>query len=285
MTTLKFNDKLIVLPPDLTSALSTETEQRKRGDLQVVQQSADLIALISARVDDLVTRMDGLEEGAGQEWAVPLNNEKTARILGDQENKNLTESYNTAQTERVDGMVSELTDNTTRVEALEAVQGDYIKTNSPAYVQSLTIDSTGLLTAPTGSITGVLAVGQLINHSDIPWTRVANMGTVDGTPAGIWLRRSGERISLRARIKSSASPGSNWKLCDLPQWARLASPNNLMYVVPGWTTQATNSSNLQVHSNDTVNDPQNHDIVEMLRPIPNTKYEFTVSWDLAYNMP
>lgn len=280
MIKLTINNKDLIFPPDLTNALKVETEERKSGDLQVVEQASDLIVLVNSRIDDLVERMDSLESGTGQEWAVPLQTETTNRILGDQTNKNLIEDYNTAQTERVDGMVEELNDNTNRLVALEALQDDYVKQEGDAFLATAVV--TGDISAKSGYFLETVQANKIIQRSDIGWTRVNNMGTVDGKPAGIWLKRAGDTITLKAFIKAGATPGSNWTLCTLPDWAKFAGGLGLMYVVPAWTTQASNASNIQVHGADG-NATQN--IVEMLRPIANASYEFTIKWDMMADMP
>lgn len=284
MTKLTINNKDIIFPPDLTNGLNNEIAERKAGDLQVVETASDLISLVNARIDDLVERMNGIEAGEGQEWAVPLQTETTNRILGDQTNKNLIEDYNTAQTERVDGMVEELHDNTTRVQALEELQDDYVKQEGDAFLNSAIIGQGGLI-APTGNITGVFSVGQLIDHSDVPWTRISTTPNVNGQPGGVWMKKRGDTVSVMIRVMSPATATNNFKICDIPNWARLASPNNLMFTIPAWTTEGTGIAKLQIHANDTVGDPTNHDIIEILKPPVNTRYESMIKYELMYNMP
>lgn len=270
MTILRYNSKDVILAPDLTVPLSTEKSERIQGDLQVVEQTSDLMALVNTRIDALVQRMNDFESGAGSEWAVPLQNEKNERIAGDLENKNLTNGLNTAMSRRVDGLFDDIVAVEDRVTTLEADDTTVIRQGDTATLESLKVNSD--ITAQSASFTNGVTVGSLNNLSDHPWTKIQDEGDNNGT----WVKRQGDIVHLRVKLDNPGASVSERWLGTLPEWAQLPGATALMFTVPAWTTTATNMSNLQVHGN-LASDP-NKNRLAILKNIANQKYEFEISY-------
>lgn len=246
MTKIVFDDKEVVLPPDLTLALQTEAEQRQSGDAQVIKQASDLVTLVNARIDDLVRRMNSIESGEGENWAVPLQTEINNRILGDAENKKLANNLNTATNSRIDDMVDDIDSTNARVTNLEQEKSTYVKTGANAQVNTMDVTDT-MTVGNTATVQGTLTVGDIVNNSDHPWTKVVD----EGGNYGVWAKRTGDIVHLDVNIPKPSAVG-NRTLGNIPSWC--APVSQKMFVIPGWTS--TNSANyhLQVNavgSNDT----------------------------------
>ena len=273
MTILRYNNKDVILAPDLSIPLSTEKAERIQGDLQVVEQTSDLLALVNTRIDALVKRMNEFESGAGTEWAVPLQREKDARIAGDLDNKNFTSGLNTLMTNRVNGLFDDIVAVEDRVATLEQDDTTIVRQGSTATLESLKVNQD--VTGQSASFTNIVTVGALNNLSDHPWTKVQD----EGDNNGMWLKRQGDIIHLRVRlVNSGASVAERW-LGTLPEWAQLPGATALMFTVPAWDTISSNISNLQIHGN-LASDP-NKNRVAILRNLSNKMYEFEVSYSVG----
>lgn len=270
MTILKYNDKEVKLAPDLTLNLSTEKSERVAGDLQVVEQTSDLMALANKRIDDLVKRMNDFEAGAGSEWAVPLQREKTERLAGDLENKNYAISLNTAMSNRVDGLFTDITAVEDRVTALETEDTTIVRQGDSATLESLVVNHA--VSAESANISGGMTVGSITNMSDKPWTKINDEGENQGT----WVKRQGDVVYLRVKLDNSGAAVSERWVGTLPDWAQLPATVALMYTVPQWTTTASNASNVQVHGNSSGDTNRNK--IAILKNAANMKYEFMISW-------
>lgn len=270
MTILKYNDKEVKLAPDLTLNLSTEKSERVAGDLQVVEQTSDLMALANKRIDDLVKRMNDFEAGAGSEWAVPLQREKTERLAGDLENKNYAISLNTAMSNRVDGLFTDITAVEDRVTALETEDTTIVRQGDSATLESLVVNHA--VSAESANISGGMTVGSITNMSDKPWTKINDEGENQGT----WVKRQGDVVYLRVKLDNSGAAVSERWVGTLPDWAQLPAAVALMYTVPQWTTTASNASNVQVHGNSSGDTNRNK--IAILKNAANMKYEFMISW-------
>lgn len=275
MTILRYNNKDVILAPDLSVPLSTEKSERIQGDLQVVEQTSDLMALVNTRIDALVQRMNDFEAGAGSEWAVPLQNEKTARIAGDLENKDLANGLNTAMSRRVDGLFDDINAVEQRVTDLEADDTTVIRQGDTATLESLKVNSG--VTAQSASFSNQVTVGSLNNLSDHPWTKIQD----GGDNLGVWFKRQGDMVSVRMKLYTGAAVSNN-KLCDIPSWAQLPGTVAYMFVVSPWATTASPAYQLQVHGNKA--DDPNKNIIEMLRSPATTNFEFTINYSVG-NMP
>lgn len=270
MTIIRYNSKDVILAPDLSIPLSTEKAERIQGDLQVVEQTSGLLALVNTRIDNLVQRMNDFESGAGTELAVPLQKEKDARIAGDLDNKTLVNGLNAAMTRRVDGLFTDITAVEDRVTVLEQDDTTIVRQGSTATLEHLKVNQD--ITGQSASFTNGVTVGSFNNLSDHPWTKVQD----EGVNNGMWVKRQGEIIHLRVRLDNSgASVAERW-LGTLPDWAQLPSSTSLMFTVPTWSVTASNISNLQIHGN-VASDP-NRNKVAILKNIPSQKYEFEVSY-------
>lgn len=275
MTILRYNNKDVILAPDLTVPLATEKSERIRGDLQVVEQTSDLMALVNTRIDALVQRMNDFESGAGSEWAVPLQNEKNERIAGDLENKNLTNGLNTAMSRRVDGLFDDIVAVEDRVTALEADDTTVVRQGDTATLESLKVNSG--ITGESASFSNGVTVGSLTNLSDHPWTKVQD----GGDNLGVWFKRQGDIVSVRVKIYTGAAVSNN-KICDIPSWAQFPGTVAYMFVVSPWATTASPAYQLQVHGNKA--DDPNKNIIEILRSPATTNFEFTINYAVG-NMP
>lgn len=275
MTILRYNSKDVILAPDLSVPLSTEKSERIQGDLQVVEQTSDLLALVNTRIDALVQRMNDFESGAGSEWAVPLQNEKNERIAGDLENKNLTNGLNTAMTNRVNGLFDDIVAVEDRVTVLEQDDTTIVRQGDTATLEQLTVNRD--ITGQTASFTNQVTVGSLNNLSDHPWTKIQD----GGDNLGVWFKRQGDMISVRVKIYTGAAVSNN-KICDIPSWAQLPGNVAYMFVISPWATTASPAYQLQVHGNKA--DDPNKNIIEILRSPATTNFEFTVNYSVG-NMP
>lgn len=268
MTILKYNDKSVVLAPDLTLELQHERDIRNEKDLQVVAQTSELVSLVNSRIDSLVQRMNNFESGVGTEWAVPLQTEKTNRIQGDIDSKNLATSLNTAMSNRVDGLFNDIVAVEDRVAVLEQADTTIVRQGDTATLENLKVNQK--IDAQTGEFTNNVTVGSLTNLSDHHWTKIRN----DGDNKGIWFKREGDMVSVRFAITTGAAVSNN-VLCTIPTWAQMSGLVNYMFVVSSWNVDPT-SYQLQVHGN-TASDP-NRNIIEMLKSPYNTKFEFTINY-------
>lgn len=273
MTIIRYNNKDVILAPDLSIPLSTEKAERIQGDLQVVEQTSDLLALVNTRIDNLVQRMNDFESGAGTEWAVPVQKEKDARIAGDLENKTLTNGLNAAMSRRVDGLFTDINAVEDRVAVLEQDDTTIVRQGDTATLDQLKVNRD--ISGQTASFANQVTVGSLNNLSDHPWTKVQD----EGDNQGMWVKRQGDIIHLRVRlVNSGASVAERW-VGILPDWAQLPGTVNLMFTVPAWTSTASSISNLQVNGNLASNTNRNK--VAILKNIPNQKYEFEVSYSVG----
>ena len=270
MTIIRYNSKDVILAPDLTLELQNERKLRQLADIDVVEQTSNLVSIANARIDTLVQRMNAFESGAGTEWAVPVQKEKDERIAGDLENKNLANGLNAAMTHRVDGLFTDITAVEDRVTMLEQDDTTIVRQGSTATLEHLKVNQD--IAGQSASFTNGVTVGSFNNLSDRPWTKVQD----EGVNNGMWVKRQGDIIHLRVRLDNSgASVAERW-LGTLPDWAQLPSSTSLMFTVPAWSVTASNISNLQIHGN-VASDP-NRNKVAILKNIPSQKYEFEVNY-------
>lgn len=275
MTILRYNNKDVMLAPDLTLELQNERQLRQLADMGVVEQTSNLVTLVNTRIDSLVKRMNEFESGAGAEWAVPLQKEKDNRIAGDLENKNLANGLNTAMSRRVDGLFNDIAAVEDRVTSLEAEDTTVVRQGDTATLENLKVNQA--VSGQSASFTNQVTVGSLSNLSDYPWTKVQD----GGDNLGVWFKRQGDIVSVRVKIYTGAGVARN-KLCNIPSWAQLPGTVAYMFLVSPWTAAASPAYQLQVHGNK-VNDPEKNTI-ELLRSPATTNFEFTVSYSVG-NMP
>lgn len=275
MTILRYNNKDVMLAPDLTLELQNERQLRQLADMGVVEQTSNLVTLVNTRIDSLVKRMNEFESGAGAEWAVPLQKEKDNRIAGDLENKNLANGLNTAMSRRVDGLFNDIAAVEDRVTSLEAEDTTVVRQGDTATLENLKVNQA--VSGQSASFTNQVTVGSLSNLSDYPWTKVQD----GGDNLGVWFKRQGDIVSVRVKIYTGAGVARN-KLCNIPSWAQLPGTVAYMFLVSPWTAAASPAYQLQVHGNK-ANDPEKNTI-ELLRSPATTNFEFTVSYSVG-NMP
>ena len=273
MTIIRYNNREVALAPDLTLELQNERKLRQLADLDVVEQTSNLVTIANARIDALVQRMNNFESGAGEEWAVPLQREKDERIAGDSDNRNFANALNTAMTNRVNGLFDDIVAVEDRVTVLEQADHTIIRQGDTATLDRLTVNKD--VAGQTASFTNQVTVGSLNNLSDHPWTKVQD----EGDNNGMWVKRQGDNVYLRVKLDNTgASVAERW-VGTLPEWAQLPGSTNLMFIVPAWTTTASNASNLQVHGN--LASDTNKNKVAILKNIANQKYEFEVSYSVG----
>ena len=273
MTIIRYNNREVTLAPDLTLELQNERKLRQLADIDVVEQTSNLVSIANARIDTLVQRMNDFESGAGTEWAVPVQKEKDARIAGDLENKTLTNGLNAAMSRRVDGLFTDINAVEDRVAVLEQDDTTIVRQGDAATLDQLKVNRD--ISGQTASFANQVTVGSLNNLSDHPWTKVQD----EGDNQGMWVKRQGDIIHLRVRLNNSgASVATRW-VGILPDWAQLPGTVNLMFTVPAWTSTSSNISNLQVNGN-LASDP-NRNKVAILKNIANQKYEFEVSYSVG----
>lgn len=275
MTIIRYNNREVTLAPDLTLELQNERKLRQLADIDVVEQTSNLVTLANARIDSLVQRMNDFESGAGAEWAVPLQKEKDARIAGDSDNRNFTNALNTSMTNRVNGLFDDIVAVEDRVTTLEQADTTIIRQGNAATLDSLKVNKD--ITAQTGSFVNQVTVGSLNNLSDHPWTKIQD----NGDNMGIWFKRQGDMVSVRMRLQTGAAKDNNI-LCTIPSWAQLPGAANYMFVVSPWAVNAYPAYQLQVHGN-MASDPKRN-IMEMLKSPPNTVFEFTINYAVG-DMP
>lgn len=275
MTIIRYNNREVTLAPDLTLELQNERKLRQLADIDVVEQTSNLVTIANARIDSLVQRMNDFESGAGAEWAVPLQKEKDARIAGDSDNRNFTNALNTSMTNRVNGLFDDIVVVEDRVTVLEQDDTTIIRQGNAATLDSLKVNKD--ISGQTASFANQVTVGSLNNLSDHPWTKIKD----NGDNMGIWFKRQGDMVSVRMRLQTGAAKDNN-VLCTIPSWAQLPGNVNYMFVVSPWSVYASPAYQLQVHGN-TANDP-NRSIIEMLKSPPNTLFEFTINYSVG-DMP
>lgn len=275
MTILRYNNKDVMLAPDLTLELQNERQLRQLADMGVVEQTSNLVTLVNTRIDSLVKRMNEFESGAGAEWAVPLQKEKDNRIEGDLENKNLANGLNTAMSRRVDGLFNDIAAVEDRVTSLEADDTTIVRQGDTATLEKLKVNQE--VSGQSASFSNQVTVGSLNNLSDQPWTKIQD----GGDNLGVWFKRQGDMVSVRVKIYTGAGVARN-KLCNIPSWAQLPGNVAYMFLVSPWTAAASPAYQLQVHGNK-ANDPEKNTI-ELLRSPATTNFEFTVSYSVG-NMP
>lgn len=270
MTIIRYNNREVTLAPDLTLELQNERKLRQLADIDVVEQTSNLVTIANARIDNLVQRMNDFESGAGEEWAVPLQKEKDARIAGDSDNRNFTNALNTSMTNRVNGLFDDIVAVEDRVTTLEQTDTTIVRQGDTATLERLKVNQD--ITGQTASFANRVTVGSFNNLSDHPWTKVQDEGDNNGT----WVKRQGDLVYVRVKIDNSgASVPERW-LCTLPDWAQLPGSTELMFTVPAWTITASNISNVQVHANKS--DDPNKNKIAILRNLANQKYSFEISF-------
>ncbi|QHJ81865.1 MAG: hypothetical protein [Bacteriophage sp.] len=270
MTIIRYNNREVTLAPDLTLELRNERKLRQLADIDVVEQTSNLVTIVNTRIDTLVKRMNEFESGAGAEWAVPLQKEKDERIAGDSDTRNLANGLNTAMTNRVNGLFNDIAAVEDRVTVLEQDDTTIVRQGDTATLESLKVNQG--VTAQTGSFTNKVTVGSLNNLSDHPWTKIQDEGDNNGT----WVKRQGDIVYIRVKLDNSGPSVAERWICNLPDWAQIPGSTALMFTVPAWTTTASNSSNLQIHGN-LATDP-NRNRIAILKNIANQKYEFEISY-------
>lgn len=273
MTIIRYNNREVTLAPDLTLELQNERKLRQLADIDVVEQTSNLVTIANTRIDALVQRMNDFESGAGAEWAAPLQKEKDERIAGDSDNRNFTNALNTAMTNRVNGLFDDVVAVEDRVTVLEQADPTIIRQGDTATLERLTVNQD--VTGQTASFTNQVTVGSLNNLSDHPWTKVQD----EGDNNGMWVKRQGDTVYLRVRLDNPGASVSERWVGTLPEWAQLPGSTALMFIVPAWTTTASNASNLQVHGN--LASDTNRNKVAILKNIANQKYEFEVSYSVG----
>ena len=273
MTIIRYNNREVTLAPDLTLELQNERKLRQLADIDVVEQTSNLVSIANARIDTLVQRMNAFESGAGTEWAVPVQKEKDARIAGDSDNRNFTNALNTTMTNRVNGLFDDIVAVEDRVTTLEQADTTIVRQGDTATLERLKVNQD--ITGQSASFSNRVTVGSFNNLSDHPWTMIQDEGDNNGT----WVKRQGDIVYLRVKLDNSgASTAERW-LCTLPDWAQLPGAVNLMFTVPAWSSTASSISNLQVNGN-LASDP-NRNKVAILKNIANQKYEFEVSYSVG----
>ena len=276
MTIIRYNNREVTLAPDLTLELQNERKLRQLADIDVVEQTSNLVTIANARIDNLVQRMNTFESGAGEEWAVPLQKEKDARIAGDSDNRNFTNALNTSMTNRVNGLFDDIVAVEDRVTTLEQADTTIIRQGDTATLERLKVNQD--VTGQSASFTNRVTVGSFKNLSDHPWTKIQDEGDNNGT----WVKRQGDIVYLRVKLDNSgASTAERW-LCTLPDWAQLPGTTELMFTVPAWTIDSSKISNVQIHANKA--DDPNKNRIAILRNISNEKYSFEISYAVG-DMP
>ncbi|ARM65686.1 virion structural protein [Lactococcus phage LW31] len=276
MTILRYNNHNVILAPDLTLELQNERKLRQLADIEVVEQTSNLVTIVNTRIDTLVKRMNAFESGAGTEWAVPLQKEKDERIAGDSDTRNLANALNTAMTNRVNGLFNDIVAVEDRVTVLEQDDTTIVRQGDTATFERLKVNRD--IVGQTGSFSNQVTVGSLNNLSDHPWTKIQDEGDNNGT----WVKRQGDIVYVRVKLDNSgASTAERW-LCTLPEWAQLPGSTELMFNVPAWTIDATKTSNVQIHANKA--DDPNKNRIAILRNIANQKYSFEISYAVG-DMP
>nr|DAL74535.1 MAG TPA: hypothetical protein [Caudoviricetes sp.] len=274
MTIIRYNNREVTLAPDLTLELQNERKLRQLGDIDVVEQTSNLVSIANARIDTLVQRMNDFESGAGAEWAVPLQKEKDARIAGDSDNRNFTNALNTSMTNRVNGLFNDIVAVEDRVTVLEQDDTTIVRQGNTATLENLKVNHA--VTGESASFTNQVTVGSLNNLSDQPWTKIQN----SGDNKGVWFKRQGDMISVRVKIYTGAAVSNN-KLCIIPAWAQLQGTVAYMFTVSSWAAVPTNY-NVQVHGNKA--DDPNKNVIELLRSPSTTNFEFTIHYSVG-DMP